>query len=99
MLCYSVPVSTEIPTYVTTIGFAAGTLTTISFVPQLLKTWRTRQTRDMSGSWLASFIGGLSLWLTYGLLNPSMPIIVANTAKLLLTLPILVLKIHHREQK
>ena len=53
----------------------------------------------MSGWWLASFIGGLTLWLTYGLLLPSMPIIVANTATLLLTLPILALKIHHREQK
>lgn len=90
---------TKIPAYLTTIGFAAGALTTVSFIPQLLKTLRTRQTRDMSGWWLASFIGGLTLWLTYGLLLPSTPIIAANLATLLLTLPILALKIYHREQR
>jgi len=53
----------------------------------------------MSSWWLASFIGGLTMWLIYGLLLPSMPIILANLATLLLTLPILAIKIYHREEK
>ncbi len=68
----------------------------LSFVPQLLKTIRTRRTKDMSGVWLACFICGVTLWLIYGLLLPSMPIILANAATLLLILPILVIKIAHR---
>jgi MtN3 and saliva related transmembrane protein len=92
-------VSTEIPRHLTVIGFVAGALTTVSFIPQLLKTLRTRRTKDMSSWWLASFIGGLTMWLIYGLLLPSMPIILANLATLLLTLPILAIKIYHREEK
>jgi len=92
-------VSLKISASLSTIGFAAGALTTLSFVPQLLKTLRTRQTRDVSGWWLACFIAGLLLWLSYGLLLPSRPIIVANLATLLLTMPMLALKIYHREQR
>ncbi len=91
--------SSEIPAYLSTIGFTAGTLTTLSFLSQLLKTLITRQTRDISGWWLTCFIAGLSLWLCYGLLLPAIPIIVANLATLLLTLPILALKIYHRGQR
>ena len=91
--------SPEIPASLSTIGFAAGALTTLSFVPQLWKTLRTRRTRDVSGWWLACFIAGLLLWLSYGLLLPSRPIIVANLATLLLTLPMLALKISQREQR
>lgn len=91
--------SSQIRAYLSLIGFAAGALTTLSFVPQLLKTLRTRQTRDVSGWWLACFIGGLLLWLSYGLLLASPPIVVANLATLLLTLPILAVKIHNREQR
>ncbi len=95
-LCYSDFVSAHSPAYFTIIGLAAGTFTTLSFVPQLVKTLRTRRTKDMSGLWLTCFICGLILWLTYGLLLPSMPIILANAATLLLTLPILFIKIARR---
>lgn len=90
--------SGEIPRYVTIIGLCAGAFTTLSFVPQLARTLRTRRASDMSGWWLAGFIGGLTLWLIYGLLLPSMPIIVANVATLLLTLPILAIKIYFHER-
>ncbi len=97
-LCYSDFVSARNPAYFTVIGLAAGTFTTLSFVPQLMKTIRTRRTNDMSGLWLTCFVCGVSLWLTYGLLLPSMPIIVANVATLLLTLPILFIKIAERNR-
>jgi MtN3 and saliva related transmembrane protein len=84
---------------VTGIGLAAGALTTLSFVPQLLRTWRLRRAHDMSGWWLASFISGITMWLIYGLLLPSMPIIVANSATLALILPILAMKVSYRDRR
>lgn len=84
---------------VTVIGLAAGTLTTLSFVPQLLRTWRLRRAHDMSGWWLASFMTGITLWLIYGILLPSMPIIVANSATLALIMPILAMKVSYRDRR
>jgi MtN3 and saliva related transmembrane protein len=84
---------------VTGIGLLAGTMTTLSFVPQLLRTWRLRRAHDMSGWWLASFMTGITLWLIYGILLPSMPIIVANSATLALILPILAMKVSYRDRR
>jgi MtN3 and saliva related transmembrane protein len=84
---------------VTGIGLLAGTMTTLSFVPQLLRTWRLRRAHDMSGWWLASFMTGITLWLIYGILLPSMPIIVANSATLALIMPILAMKVSYRDRR
>jgi MtN3 and saliva related transmembrane protein len=53
----------------------------------------------MSGLWLATFMSGVTLWLIYGFLLPSLPVIVANVATLALMLPILVMKIAYRERR
>ena len=87
------------PGLVTAIGLLAGTLTTLSFVPQMVRTWRLRRAHDMSALWLASFMGGVTLWLIYGFVLPSLPIIVTNLATLLLMLPILAMKIAYRERR
>jgi MtN3 and saliva related transmembrane protein len=92
-------VNPEIPRHVTVIGLAAGTLTTVSFLPQLLRTWRLRRADDISGWWLAAFISGVVLWLAYGLFLWSLPIILANAATLALTMAILVMKIWYRERR
>ena len=63
---------------ITLIGFAAGGLTTISFIPQVVKTARTRSTRDISGPMLFAFLIGLALWAYYGLQVGSVPIVAAN---------------------
>jgi MtN3 and saliva related transmembrane protein len=70
--------------------------TTVSFLPQLLQTWRTKKAGDVAWGMLITFIVGVILWLIYGFLIHSLPIIVANTATLSLTLTILVLKIYYR---
>lgn len=75
------------------LGFAAGTLTTLAFVPQVIKTWKTGSTKDFSLLWLLSFSIGVGMWLVYGLLLGSMPIIIANGATLLLILIILLVKL------
>ena len=98
MLWYSHSVNQSLARHITVIGLVAGTLTTLSFVPQLLRTWRLRRASDISGWWLASFISGVTLWLMYGVLLPSLPVIVANAATLALTLPILAMKISYRER-
>lgn len=85
--------------HITIIGLVAGALTTLSFLPQLLRTLRLRRASDISALWLASFISGVTLWLIYGLMLSSFPIVVANAATLALTLPILALKISYRERR
>ncbi len=77
------------------LGLAAGTLTTIAFVPQVRKTWKTKSARDMSFGMLATFCTGVLLWLVYGLLIRSLPVILANTVTLLLAGAILALKIRY----
>ena len=60
------------------IGYAAATLTTVSFVPQVVKTWKTKSTEDISLVMFILFIIGLILWLIYGIILNAMPIILAN---------------------
>jgi MtN3 and saliva related transmembrane protein len=89
----------EVPKYVTVIGLAAASFTTLSFVPQLVRTWRLRRADEISFAWLMAFTTGIVLWLVYGLLLPSIPVILANFATLLLTLAILALKCVYRERR
>jgi MtN3 and saliva related transmembrane protein len=60
------------------IGALAGTLTTASFVPQVLKTWRSRSARDISFGMFLLFSLGVTLWLIYGVAIHSTPIILSN---------------------
>ena len=75
------------------IGFVAATLTTIAFVPQLIRIWRTRSAKDISLGMYALFTLGLVLWLVYGILIESWPLIAANCVTLLLAGGVLVMKI------
>jgi MtN3 and saliva related transmembrane protein len=81
---------------VTMLGLAAGTLTTISFFPQLVKTWKSRSTKDISLGMYISFCSGIFLWLVYGLLIDSVPVIAANAVTLVIACLILFLKLKHR---
>jgi len=78
------------------LGLAAGTLTTIAFVPQVVKLWRSRSTRDISLGMFVTFSIGVALWLLYGLAIHAWPIVLANAVTLLLALTILILKLRHR---
>ncbi len=75
------------------IGYAAGTLTTLAFVPQVVRTWRTRSTGDLSTGMLLAFSAGVALWLVYGLGLRAWPIIMANAVTLLLALVLLAFKL------
>jgi MtN3 and saliva related transmembrane protein len=79
-----------------TVGSIAAALTTIAFVPQVVKTLRTRQTRDISTAMWSLFCAGVGLWLVYGLLLGAWPIILANAATLVLAGTVLVVKLRNR---
>lgn len=84
---------------VTWLGLAAGVLTTVSFVPQLLKVWRTRSADDISTGMFVLFCTGLVLWLTYGVLIHDLAIIVANVVTLVLAGAILALKLKYSRER
>lgn len=80
----------------TLLGFVAGTLTTLSFVPQVVKTARTRRCDDLSLGMLLAFGTGVALWLAYGIWLRALPIIVANAVTLVLIAAMLAMKLMYR---
>lgn len=82
--------------YVEIIGFAAGTLTTIALLPQVIKAWKTKLTRDVSLLWAVALTIGVFLWLVYGVFIKSLPIIIANVFTFILAVTVLVLKIKYK---
>jgi MtN3 and saliva related transmembrane protein len=80
-------------TVVTAIGMLAAILTTVAFVPQVIKTWRTRSTADISLGMFAILVAGITAWLIYGLLIGDAPLVLANGVTLLLAGTILFFKI------
>ncbi len=79
----------------TAIGLLAALLTTTAFLPQVLHTLATRDTRGISLRMYAIFVAGVLLWLIYGLLMHDWPLILANAVTLLLAGAILILKLRH----
>ena len=81
------------------VGAAAGTLTTIAFLPQVIKTWRSGSAEDISLFMFILFSAGVLCWLIYGIALDSMPMIVANGITLVLALSILFLKAKDMRKK
>lgn len=75
------------------IGLMAGALTTVAFVPQVVKTWRSGRAHDLSLSMLLIFNAGVALWFIYGLVMHATPIVLANAVTLALSLTMLGLKL------
>lgn len=78
------------------VGYIAGALTTLSFVPQVAKAWKMKETRDISLAMLVLFAIGVFLWTLYGLWVDSLPIIAANMVTFALILVLLGLKVRYR---
>ena len=81
---------------VTILGLLAAACTTIAFVPQAVRTWRTRSTDDLSLHMYVLFVTGVALWLAYGLFVESLPLIAANGTTLVLAASILYVKLRGR---
>lgn len=75
------------------IGYAAATLTTLSFVPQAWHTFQTRDVRGISLGMYSAFTLGVLLWLLYGVMIGAWPVIVANFITLALAASILTMKL------
>ena len=78
------------------VGYIAGVLTTISFVPQVIRAWNLKETRDISLAMLILFAAGIFLWTCYGIWTESPPIIMANVITFVLILILLGLKIWYK---
>jgi MtN3 and saliva related transmembrane protein len=77
------------------LGYLAGALTTFALLPQVLHTLKTRSTEDISLSMWTMFCIGITLWLVYGVMVRSGPVILTNVVSLVLAGTVLVLKIRH----
>jgi MtN3 and saliva related transmembrane protein len=77
------------------VGYLAATLTTLSFVPQAWHTFRTRDVAGISLGMYSVFALGVALWLAYGVLVTSWPVVVANAITLVLALAILAMKLKY----
>ncbi len=77
------------------VGFIAASLTTVSFVPQVWHTFRTRDVSGISLGMYSCFTLGVLLWLVYGLLVEAWPVVVANAITLALAAAILVMKLRY----
>jgi MtN3 and saliva related transmembrane protein len=77
------------------LGYAAGSLTTIAFIPQVFRSWKTRSTTDISWGMLLIFISGVAIWLAYGLALKSWPIILCNGVTFVLNLVIVFVKVRN----
>lgn len=79
------------------IGLLAGTLTTIAFLPQVIKTWKSRSAKDLSLGMFSLFCSGVALWLWYGIMVQDIPVIAANLVTLMLASTLLFFKLRFKE--
>lgn len=81
--------------FISWIGFSAGALTSLAYVPQILKILRERSAEDISVKTMLVLGTGLSLWIVFGLAKGDAPIILGNTISLLLVATVLGLKFRY----
>jgi len=78
------------------LGFFAGVLTVSSFLPQVIRTWRTRQTRDLSLGMFALLTTASSLWMIYGAVTKDLPVILTNAGMVAMNGALAVAKLRYR---
>ena len=81
------------------LGYISATLTTIAFVPQILKTLKTKSAKDVSMGMFVLFTSGVFLWIIYGLLTDTKPVFISNIIILCLALTQIILKIKYDKQE
>ncbi len=78
------------------IGLVAGTITSITFLPQVIRIWKTRSAKDLSMAMMLMLIVGTSLWLSYGLMIKDAAIIYTNSMVLLMSLIMMFFKLKYK---
>ncbi|GAB2770767.1 SemiSWEET transporter [Rhabdobacter roseus] len=80
-----------------TVGYVAGLLTTLAFIPQVLQIYKTKSAKDVSLAMFLLFTLGVFMWLAYGIMTNSFPVVAANAVTLLLSLLILFFKFKYNK--
>lgn len=78
------------------VGYVAGALTVVSMVPQVLRAWRTKQTKDLSVRTFLLLMTAGALWITYGILASDWPVIATNAGMVTLNGAILGAKLLYK---
>ena len=81
---------------ITIIGLIAAAFTTITLLPQLIKIWKTKSTKDISIGMFMLYCGGVLLWFVYGVFVNDLPIIVANSLAFIQAVVILFFKAKYK---
>jgi len=89
------PVLNRAKMNVTIIGLIAAFLTTIAFLPQVIKVWKTKKAEDLSLKTFILLSTGIFLWLVYGILLQDLPLILANAVTFTLAITILFFKLRY----
>ena len=79
------------------LGLVAGGLTTAAFLPQVVKTWKSRSAKDLSLGMFSLFCIGVAMWLIYGFAVNDIPVIAANLLTLLLASTLLFFKLRFKQ--
>lgn len=82
--------------YTAIIGLAAAAITVVSILPQILKVWRTKSTKDISLGTFSLLSGGVFLWFVYGILMKDLVIIVANFLGFIQVLIMIIFKVKYK---
>lgn len=80
------------------IGFIAGILTTVAVLPQLIKSWKTKKVMDISPFMFVLLLGGVGMWVVYGIVKNDYPIILTNGISFLLNLSMLVIMLLYQSK-
>jgi MtN3 and saliva related transmembrane protein len=82
--------------YIEIIGYVAGFLTTMAYLPQIIKCWRSRHTHDISLPFTLAMAVGIALWLIFGLIRGLAPVVIANSFGLGFVVLLLGLKLRYK---
>jgi MtN3 and saliva related transmembrane protein len=80
------------------LGYAAATLSNIAFVPQVWRTWRTRDVSGISLRMYSVFTASVAVWLAYGIVLGEVPMMISNSVGLVLASAVLVMKVRYGRQ-
>ena len=83
--------------FIQVLGITAGSCTTIAFLPQVIKTWKSRSAKDLSLGMFSFFCFGVLLWLIYGIFQRDVPVIGANLVTLMLASTLLFFKLRFKD--
>ncbi len=83
--------------YIQLIGMIAGILTSMSLMPQLIKTFKTKTAEEISLVMLFTLMLGIALWIYYGILRKDLPIIITNAFSFLLNVTLIGLRLKYKK--